>query len=64
VSQFTHEELKRLGRPARSKTAQIRDFTGFSGMPAVTRPQQITFGDAIHVASALVAERDDKRVRN
>jgi len=35
-------------------------------MPAVTRPQKITFAEmnAIHIASALVAEQDDKRVRN
>jgi hypothetical protein len=54
-------------------------------MPAIARPQKITFGEmrstgvrgdppirrssdldkgAIHVASALVAEQDDKRVRN
>jgi hypothetical protein len=35
-------------------------------MPALSHPQKITFAElnAIHIASALVAEQDDKRVRN
>jgi hypothetical protein len=33
---------------------------------SAARPQKITFAEmnAIHIASALVAEQDDKRVRN